>query len=160
MPKTPRETWRIVTFTKTSKDTWRILNFTKTPGDAWSNPGSQILFGRAEITQSCLGFSRSKPLFPDVSQALALPLDFVWWLLLYPFSLLVGGAFDLFVERQALELALSVVHVQGSAVGKYWSAFSGFLESNSSFFFTNVGHSLLQLAWSLELQETHLVLRG
>lgn len=44
-------------------------------------------------------------------------------------------------------------HVQESAVGKYCSELSGFLLLYSSDFLRKVGHSLLQLAWSSDLQE-------
>lgn len=55
-------------------------------------------------------------------------------------------------ERWAVSVA---VQVQESAVGKYWSELSGFLILNSSSFLKNVGHVLLQLAWSFELHEMH-----
>jgi hypothetical protein len=46
------------------------------------------------------------------------------------------------------------VQVHESAVGKNCSELSGFLLLNSSVFLRKTGHARLQLAWSLDLQET------
>ena len=48
-----------------------------------------------------------------------------------------------------------MVQDHASSVGKYCSELSGFLELYSASFLMNVGHVLLQLAWSLVLQDMH-----
>ena len=48
-------------------------------------------------------------------------------------------------------------HVQESAVGKYCSKLSGLRLLNSAAFLRNVGHDLLQLAWSSVLQDAQRV---
>src|ERR1700678_3602885 len=49
---------------------------------------------------------------------------------------------------------LTVDHVHASAVGKYCNELSGFLALTSAIFLLNVGHALLQLAWSFALHDT------
>ena len=72
-------------------------------------------------------------------------------------SLSPRGTEGLAGGSDALLALLAVDQVQGSAVGKYCKVLSGFLALNSSVFLMKVGHSLLQLAWSSNLHDTHLL---
>lgn len=56
-----------------------------------------------------------------------------------------------------MEVLTAWDHVQGSAVGKYWSELSGFLALKSSIFLRKAGQERLQLACSFDLQETQLL---